>query len=83
MTDAEKAEAAKKAMRSIADMLRELLPPQLGFTLLVFDYSDAGSIQYISTGHREDMKRIMRQLLEKWDNNQMSGGNLDISPNRN
>ena len=55
-------------LREMADYIKQFVPRGWGFTLLLFDYyQEWGSMLYISTAEREQMKKAMHELLEKWE----------------
>jgi len=47
--------------------LKEKLPPNIGATLVMFDYGDAGNIAYASTAERAGMIKALRNLLSAWE----------------
>ena len=51
--------------REIARALKAGLPSGCGFFLLLFDFGDSGWMTYMSNGQRADMRRLLRELLEK------------------
>lgn len=51
--------------REMGHRLKEQLPPGCGFTLLLYDYGEGGVLSYISTGKREDCKRMLEEFLSK------------------
>ena len=59
------AQRTEEAMRSLAAVLKEQLPPTMGFTVFVFDYAKGGTMSYLSTATREDMVGMIRQWLAK------------------
>ena len=63
-----KTEHTDESMRLMADLLRGLMPPNWGFTLLAFETNiDAGKVLYISSAERESMMETMRTMLDKWE----------------
>jgi len=59
------AKVAEEAMRETAKVIRELLPPELGFTLFVFDQTGKpGHLSYISSADRDTMIGVIRKWLE-------------------
>lgn len=49
----------------LATGLKEVLPPELGFALVVFDFGEGGNLAYASNGQRADMQRALAELLER------------------
>ena len=39
----------------------------VGFALLFFDFGPGGYMHYCSNAQREDMKRALRELLQRWE----------------
>lgn len=53
-------------MRQFADLLKELLPPEFGFTLLVFPWGDTkGLANYVSNAQREDIIKFLRETATR------------------
>lgn len=53
--------------RAIAEALSEALPEGLGFALLVFDFGEGGNLAWISNAKREDMVRVLREQLARFE----------------
>lgn len=51
------------ACQAIANALREFLPAELGFVVLIFDYGERGAVQYIGTARRTDTIRVLREAI--------------------
>lgn len=54
--------------KKLGKRIRKLLPPNVGFTLLMFDYSEGertGNMAYMSTAEREGMIEAMHEFLGK------------------
>lgn len=49
----------------LARRLREEMPIDTGFALVLFNYGVAGSMAFASTGRREDTMAMLRELLDK------------------
>ena len=57
-----------EAMRIMADLLKSLMPPNWGFTLITFETNNvAAKVNYISSANRDDMKGTMQTMLNKWN----------------
>jgi hypothetical protein len=52
--------------RSIGDVM----PPNVGFAFLMFDFGEGGNMAWISSGQREHMIKVLEELLAK-----LRGGN--------
>ena len=46
-------------------VLKPAMPPNVGFTLLLFDFGAEGNMAYISTANRDDMIKAMHEFIEK------------------
>lgn len=59
--------ALEERTGATARALGETMPPGVGFVLVLFDYGPGGTggMAYASTGDREDMKAMLRELLDK------------------
>lgn len=57
-------------MRDIGGILGEVMPDNMGFALLIFDFHTKGSMSYMSNAQRGDMIKALEELL----------GNLKRSP---
>lgn len=42
-----------------------------GFALLIFGF-DTPELTYVSNARREDMRRMLRELLDRWERNEWS-----------
>jgi len=49
---------------ALANALKKVLPPQIGFTLFLFEYGNNGYTSYLSTAEREDMITLIKKWLE-------------------
>jgi hypothetical protein len=60
-------EAMEEAARGIAQVLRGALPPEWGFGLVLFHFGRrGGTLSWISSAERADMKRALEELLTRW-----------------
>jgi hypothetical protein len=74
-----KKDLGPEAMQLIAELLKTLMPPGWGFTLLTFETNGiAEKILYISSAERDSMKITMETLLDKWNTGDEF---LTINPN--
>lgn len=67
-------ETAERIARALAKELDAKMPRGWGFTLLLAKFNAAPSepsVTYISNCVRKDMRDTMRELLEKWDRDDM------------
>lgn len=53
-------------LRELADAIGPSLPPNWGFTLLLFDYNAGpkGSLFYVSNGQRKDIVAMMKEFIK-------------------
>lgn len=42
-----------------------LMGGRFGFALLMFDFGDSGNLAYMSTGEREDMVTLLREMADR------------------
>lgn len=49
----------------LAGGLKQALPPELGFALVIFDFGEGRNLAYASSGQRADMQRALAELLER------------------
>jgi len=56
---------SKNAMQEMANRVKELLPKDLGFTILVFPFNEPGVSNYISNANRSDMIKALRETAER------------------
>ena len=69
--------AAVAQMNAFAEVLRDMLPPEFGFTLLVFKTGDVegGRMNYISSAERGDMLTAMKELIANFEGRVIGGTN--------
>lgn len=61
-------------MRGMARAIDQLLKEdfgELGFALLIFDFDDPGTSNYISNINREDMIKALRETADRLEKNQV------------
>ena len=58
-------EEAEKVLKSMGRLLKEAMPPNYGFALLVFSYGEGGNMFYTSSAKREDMIRAMQEFIAR------------------
>jgi hypothetical protein len=59
-------------LRMLATSIRGVVPPYMGFALLIFDHgsqSDPGNLFYISDSDRTDMIAAFREFIAKYEFN--------------
>lgn len=56
---------AEDALREVSQKIKESLPANMGFTLLIFDYGEGGNMFYSSSAKRGDMIKAMEEFIEK------------------
>jgi hypothetical protein len=57
-------EALEHACVELGQLLAALVPPGIGFTLLLSDHGPAGFTSYLSTIKREDTINLLREMAE-------------------
>lgn len=55
----------EKALKHVGEGIKEVLPSNVGFSLLMFDYGEGGNMFYLSSARREDMVKAMLEFLQK------------------
>lgn len=64
----------ERLARRLAERLQSSIPRGVGFTLLVFDApSVEGWITYISNADRADMLKTMKELMGRWQRQELEG----------
>lgn len=58
-------EQLERAARKLADVIKAVIPKWAGFTLLIFEYGDGGSLTYISSAERSAMVETLRECADK------------------
>lgn len=62
-------DSLRETMNALAltldEILNEKTEERVGFSLLVFDFGEDGTMSYISNAAREDMIKAMEEFLEK------------------
>ena len=59
---------SKIAMQKMAEAVKKFLPKDFGCTILVFPYGNPGIANYISTAHRADMIKHLRDTADRLEN---------------
>lgn len=54
-----------EGMKAIAGILKDILPQNFGFALVVFEYHKPGLGNYISSAKREDMITALKELVDR------------------
>lgn len=60
---------AERALNEIGKMLREIMPPNMGFVLLMAEYGEGGGTFYTSNVQRQDVCNMMREFIAKHEPN--------------
>jgi len=60
-------QAITRGLAELIERKGELRQAGIGFALVLYDFGDRGSIAYASNGNREDMRKALREMLEKMD----------------
>lgn len=55
----------RERMNDVAELIDGALPEGFGFVLLVFNFGEAGFMNYISNADRADMVRAMKEFVAK------------------
>ena len=67
-------EDTAKALRKMGDAIKAYLPEGFGFFLTIFPYNDdSGRANYISTGQRKDMIKMLRETAYRLERRQDEG----------
>jgi len=75
----ENTQITPEVMRMYADLLKGIVPPGYGITLMIFKFDDPlAYLHYISTANREDMVNAMKIQIEKFERTNQNG---EINPN--
>lgn len=67
-----------QVMREFGDLIKSLLPPGVGFSLVFFEMGKAEGLtefKYISNGNREDLLTAFEALVLKWKNSKQINNN--------
>lgn len=51
--------------RGIGQVLKDAMPPGIGFALVLFSFGPDGWLTYLSNGQREDMIKCLEETLQK------------------
>jgi hypothetical protein len=54
----------EKQCAELGRVLKEKMPPGVGFTLFMFDFGEKGNMAYISTADREDSIKLTKEWIE-------------------
>jgi len=57
-------EEAERVLRNVGGMLGRIMPEDFGFALELFTFGPGGSMFYTSNARREDMIRMLREMIE-------------------
>lgn len=61
-------------LRDIGDALKKFMPTGIGFFLCIFQFGDTtGRANYISTGQRQDMVKMLRETADRLEKRQDEG----------
>jgi hypothetical protein len=61
-------EEVEKVLKTLGDILKDVMPPGYGFTLLIFQFNGP-ELFYISGANRADMIKTMREFIAKFEEN--------------
>lgn len=62
-------EKAEAALKKLGDSLKASIPPGYGFTLLIFNFGVGGNLFYTSNADREDVMKMLREFIRKFEPN--------------
>lgn len=65
------------AGQRLARMIAGVLPPGVGFTIVLFTLDHEGWLTYVSNAERADMIRTLDELLTRWKAQQETGATND------
>lgn len=57
-------EEIEMQLKGLGDTIASALPPGFGFTLLLYDFGENGSLFYTSNGKREDVIKMMEEFIK-------------------
>ena len=52
----------EKLARDLGRFLQKLMPKGFGYTLAIYRYGEGGELTYVSSGRREDVVKMLREL---------------------
>lgn len=58
-------EQMEQYVAGMGDALKDVMYPGVGYALFLFDFGYDGNTAYISTADRDDMKRFIKEWLER------------------
>jgi len=70
----EEREELENTCREIANVIRDALPAEVGFSLVLFNFGDVGNMVYVSTGKRADTIKMLRELAGNLERSMLPGG---------
>lgn len=73
MSDMKTSQVLNELAKGIDVVLKDLAGERQGFILLCFPLGQSGIFNYISNGQRSDVRKALRELLERWDQNVAEG----------
>lgn len=62
-------EKVKGKMQTIARKVKEELPKNWGFIVLTFEFGEKGQLVYVSDADRKDVIEVMKEFIEKTEQN--------------
>lgn len=73
MSKPESLEAAERAARKLADIIKPHVPEGWGFTLFLASFGKRGNLTYVSTINREDAHRMIAEWVAATVNDPPTG----------
>lgn len=55
----------EKTLKALGQSLQMLLPANIGYTILLYDYGDFGKLFYMSTIGQQDSINVMKEFIDK------------------
>lgn len=55
----------EQRMKLIGELIKDKLPDNWGFNLLLFTYGEKGNLFYISSAEREDVIKVMKEFIAR------------------
>ena len=55
----------KNTLRKLGKIIGKSLPEGWGFTLLIFEFGEGGTLTYLSNADREDVLATMQEFIRK------------------
>lgn len=73
----------EKIAAGIGRTIKLVLPPGVGFAVMIFDLGEGGHMTYVSNGERADMINALKELLVNLQLNRVQPHGRPAAPNTN